>query len=296
MATLRSLEWGGRRSSSTSWAGTRRSSPPAPDRVTRTRPLAAASSVAAGPGPAPRTSSAEAAPPVEEAGQGSLPPVQQEGPDPSLGKGAPGGPLADPVAFAAHIRARVLEVTRLHCSVGIGDNKLRAKIATEFGKPRGSYVLTAENWFEVMGDRPTTALWGIGSKTAKKLAALGIDTVDPAGAVGRAGAGGGARADDGAVVPPHRPRGQRQRGDGGAVGAAGARAGDDVPGGPRGLGPDRRGGADPDPAGGRRHRQGGPAGGAGGAQAALPARSSRSAAASPSPSRATTRRCWRTRR
>ena len=34
----------------------------------------------------------EAAPPVEEAGQGSLPPVQQEGPDPSLGKGAPGGP------------------------------------------------------------------------------------------------------------------------------------------------------------------------------------------------------------
>jgi DNA polymerase-4 len=81
------------------------------------------------------------------------------------------------VAFAAHIRARVLEETRLHCSVGIGDNKLRAKIATEFGKPRGSYVLTAENWFEVMGDRPTTALWGIGGKTAKKLAALGIDTV-----------------------------------------------------------------------------------------------------------------------
>jgi DNA polymerase-4 len=38
-------------------------------------------------------------------------------------------------------------------------------------------VLTADNWFEVMGDRPTTALWGIGSKTAKKLAALGIDTV-----------------------------------------------------------------------------------------------------------------------
>jgi DNA polymerase-4 len=81
------------------------------------------------------------------------------------------------VAFAAHIRERVLAATRLHCSVGIGDNKLRAKIATEFGKPRGSYVLTAENWFEVMGDRPTTALWGIGRKTAKKLADLGIDTV-----------------------------------------------------------------------------------------------------------------------
>lgn len=84
---------------------------------------------------------------------------------------------ADPVAFAAHIREQVLAATRLHCSVGIGDNKLRAKIATEFGKPRGSYVLTEETWFEVMGERPTRALWGIGGKTAKKLTALGIDTV-----------------------------------------------------------------------------------------------------------------------
>ena len=68
----------------------------------------------------------------------------------------------DPESYAAEVRARVLERTRLHCSVGIGDNKLRAKIATEFGKPRGSYRLTEENWFEVMGERPTHALWGIG--------------------------------------------------------------------------------------------------------------------------------------
>jgi len=85
---------------------------------------------------------------------------------------------ADPVQFARHIRERVLDATRLHCSVGIGDNKLRAKIATDFGKPRGTYVLTAETWFEVMGGRPTRALWGIGAKTAKKLSALGIDTVE----------------------------------------------------------------------------------------------------------------------
>jgi DNA polymerase-4 len=84
----------------------------------------------------------------------------------------------DPVAFAAHIRETVLRATRLHCSVGVGDNKLRAKIATEFGKPRGTYVLTAETWFEVMGGRPTRSLWGIGAKTAKKLSALGIDTVE----------------------------------------------------------------------------------------------------------------------
>ncbi|SDD61936.1 DNA polymerase IV [Rhodococcus tukisamuensis] len=84
---------------------------------------------------------------------------------------------ADPVAFAREAQAAVLAATSLHCSVGIGDNKLRAKIATGFGKPRGVYLLTADNWFEVMGERDTDALWGIGDKTAKKLAALGIHTV-----------------------------------------------------------------------------------------------------------------------
>ena len=153
------------------------------------------------------------------------------------------------------IREQVLAATRLHCSVGIGDNKLRAKIATEFGKPRGSYVLTAETWFEVMGDRPTRALWGIGSKTAKKLAALGIDTVDQL-------AHSDARmlaAELGPTMGPwyHRiGRGrQRQPGQRRAVGAAGARPGDDVPDRPRGLGPDRRGGPGADPPGGRGHRQ-----------------------------------------
>lgn len=83
----------------------------------------------------------------------------------------------DPQAFADRLRAEVLAATRLHCSVGIGDTKLRAKVATDLGKPRGTFRLTAENWFEVMGDRPTRALWGIGAKTEKRLAALGIDTV-----------------------------------------------------------------------------------------------------------------------
>ena len=83
----------------------------------------------------------------------------------------------DPQGFADAVRAAVLEATGLHCSVGIGDNKLRAKIATELGKPRGTFTLTEDNWFDVMGDRPTDALWGIGSKTARKLAGLGIHTV-----------------------------------------------------------------------------------------------------------------------
>jgi DNA polymerase-4 len=83
----------------------------------------------------------------------------------------------DPEAFARDIQKAVLEATGLHCSVGIGDNKLRAKIATGFGKPRGCFRLTEENWQVVMGERPTDALWGIGRKTAARLASLGITTV-----------------------------------------------------------------------------------------------------------------------
>src|SRR5690606_27559262 len=79
------------------------------------------------------------------------------------------------VARAA--QAAVLESTGLHCSVGVGDNKIRAKIATEFGKPRGVFRLTAENWFDVMGEKSTRDLWGVGPKVHKRLASHGIDTV-----------------------------------------------------------------------------------------------------------------------
>lgn len=83
----------------------------------------------------------------------------------------------DPEGFARRTQAVVLESTRLHCSVGIGDNKVRAKIATDFGKPQGVFRLTADNWFEVMGELPTVELWGVGSKVSKRLAKHGIDTV-----------------------------------------------------------------------------------------------------------------------
>ncbi len=98
------------------------------------------------------------------------------------GGGSPreGPPAAgrDPVAFAGEIRAAVLEATRLHCSVGIGNNKLQAKIATDFGKPDpGVHVITDDTWFEQMGHRPTRALWGVGAKISARLAAVGIETV-----------------------------------------------------------------------------------------------------------------------
>jgi DNA polymerase-4 len=94
-----------------------------------------------------------------------------------------GATADDPEALAADLRAAVARDTGLSCAVGIGDNKLRAKLATGFGKPGGIFRLTQENWWEVMAARPTDALWGIGGKTTKKLAELGIHTVlDLAGA------------------------------------------------------------------------------------------------------------------
>ena len=83
----------------------------------------------------------------------------------------------DPESYARRMQAAVLERTRLHCSVGIGDTLVRAKVATGFGKPRGVFRLTDENWLEIMGDRPTIDLWGVGSKVSKRLAGLGILTV-----------------------------------------------------------------------------------------------------------------------
>ena len=83
----------------------------------------------------------------------------------------------DPLATARQAQQAVLEQTDLWCSVGIGDNVLRAKMATDFGKPRGFFTLTASNWYDVMGDRPTDELWGIGRKTAQRLAQFDLRTV-----------------------------------------------------------------------------------------------------------------------
>jgi nucleotidyltransferase/DNA polymerase involved in DNA repair len=84
----------------------------------------------------------------------------------------------DPESVARQIQARVREETQLECTVGIGRNKLQAKLATGYGKPAGVFRLTDETWFHLLGDRPTNSLWGIGDKTARRLAVLGIGTVN----------------------------------------------------------------------------------------------------------------------
>ncbi|HEX4982727.1 MAG TPA: DNA polymerase IV [Ilumatobacteraceae bacterium] len=84
---------------------------------------------------------------------------------------------SDPEAFARELQVRLLSETGLTCAVGIGETKLQAKTATGFAKPGGVARLTRRAWIETMGDRPVTALWGIGGRTASRLADSGIRTV-----------------------------------------------------------------------------------------------------------------------
>lgn len=92
----------------------------------------------------------------------------------------------DPVPLAHAVRDLVRRRTGLTCCIGIGDNKLTAKLATGFAKaPRGEppetapgvASLTLESWDSVLGPRPTEAIWGIGGRTAAKLAELDVHTV-----------------------------------------------------------------------------------------------------------------------
>lgn len=83
----------------------------------------------------------------------------------------------DACATARDVQRAVRAETDLASSIGIGDNKLRAKIASGLAKPAGVFRLDVRNWVEVMSERPTDALHGVGAKTTKRLAAHGIGTV-----------------------------------------------------------------------------------------------------------------------
>jgi nucleotidyltransferase/DNA polymerase involved in DNA repair len=83
----------------------------------------------------------------------------------------------DPEGFARQVQRAIKAATELDATVGIGENKLQAKLATGYGKPAGVYRLTHDTWYGVLGGEPVSALWGVGAKTAAKLAGLGIATV-----------------------------------------------------------------------------------------------------------------------
>ena len=75
----------------------------------------------------------------------------------------------DPPALAEEIRRRINDETGLTASIGIGPNKLLAKIASGLRKPDAVTEITADGSAETLRDLPSTVLWGIGPKTAARL-------------------------------------------------------------------------------------------------------------------------------
>jgi DNA polymerase IV len=82
-----------------------------------------------------------------------------------------------PQSRAHEIKRRIRETTRLVCSIGLAPNKLMAKIASDLDKPDGFFILTDENWLEVVGCKPASLIPGVGARTAEKLQRIGITTV-----------------------------------------------------------------------------------------------------------------------
>jgi DNA polymerase-4 len=85
--------------------------------------------------------------------------------------------VPDPVARMSALVRRIREELELDASVGIGPNKLVAKVASDAEKPRGFCVLTAEQAAARFAGEPPTLIPGIGPKTGERLAALGIKTL-----------------------------------------------------------------------------------------------------------------------
>lgn len=80
-------------------------------------------------------------------------------------------------AVAKEIRRRVREERGLTVSVGVGPNRLIAKIASDFHKPDGLTVVRPHKVQEFLDPLPVRRLHGVGPATERALVELGIQTV-----------------------------------------------------------------------------------------------------------------------
>ena len=85
--------------------------------------------------------------------------------------------LYSPRAAMRRLISEVKADTGLTASVGIGPNRLVAKVASDAEKPQGFVVLTREQACERFADAPPRLIPGIGPKTAERLEELGIATI-----------------------------------------------------------------------------------------------------------------------
>ena len=93
---------------------------------------------------------------------------------------------ATPAAtLARQLQAQIRDEVTLPCSLGVASNKLVAKIATDVGKaarrtgrtPSALCVVPPGEEAAFLAPLPANVLWGVGPKTAERLAALGMHTI-----------------------------------------------------------------------------------------------------------------------
>ncbi|GJM43140.1 MAG: DNA polymerase IV [Ardenticatenaceae bacterium] len=83
-----------------------------------------------------------------------------------------------PEEKAAEIKTAVKTQTHLPCSMGLASSKLVAKVASDHDKPEGFTVVPPGTEATFLAPLPTRAIWGIGPRTAEKLANLNILTCE----------------------------------------------------------------------------------------------------------------------
>jgi len=79
--------------------------------------------------------------------------------------------------IATQIRKQVFEEIGLTISAGVATSKLIAKIASDIKKPDGLTIVPAGGEAEFLAPLPIKRLWGVGKKTQKTLALLGVHTI-----------------------------------------------------------------------------------------------------------------------
>ena len=85
--------------------------------------------------------------------------------------------VGPPEKIGREIKWRILEATGLRASVGIGPNRLIAKLASEHRKPDGLVVVPPDQALDFLAPMPVANLRGVGRETQKAFARLGIRTV-----------------------------------------------------------------------------------------------------------------------
>jgi len=84
--------------------------------------------------------------------------------------------FGDAVRIAVRIKERIWEETGLTCSVGIGPNKLLAKLGSDLQKPDGLVLITPEDVAAVLEALPVKEICGIGPNLTRRLAGMGVRT------------------------------------------------------------------------------------------------------------------------